>query len=122
MKPITRGGETFIIRNPAHPDEFYLLENRQLDSWDRALDYVSENDKMGLIVTHVDFDAKVWAANEVNCTDPDYSLTGNSHQRLHVVAADNSYASEKVDPVTGYGYTTTRTCATTLSRRVARTA
>ena len=104
MKPITRGGETFIIRNPAHPDEYYLLENRQLDSWDRALDYVSENDKMGLIVTHVDFDAKVWAANEVNCTDPDYSLTGNSHQRLHVVAADNSYASEKVDPVTGYGY------------------
>ncbi len=104
MKPITRGGETFIIRNQAHPDEYYLLENRQLDGWDRALDAIDDQQLLGLLVTHVDFDATIWEYNEVNCTNSTRGQTGNTHQRLHVVAADNSYQSEKTDPVTHYDY------------------
>lgn len=107
MKPISQGGETFIIYNRAHPREYYLLENRQLDGWDRALDAIDDNQKLGLLVTHVDFDPQIWEYNIVNCTDADYNaevgLT-NSHKRLHLLAADNSYAAQKVDPVTQYEY------------------
>lgn len=98
VKPISQGGETFIVRNQAHPDEYYLIENRQMTGWDQALE------GRGLVVSHVDFDAQVWEYNEVNCTKADRVQTGNDHQRLHIIAADNSFGTYKEDPVTGAEY------------------
>lgn len=75
MKALSEGGDTYIIYNEGHPDEYYLLENRQLTGCDAAL-YGA-----GLLVTHVDYSAEVWASNKVNAT---------SRQRCVVVPADNS--------------------------------
>lgn len=80
MQSLQSGGECYVIYNKAHPDEFYLLENRQLDGWDAALPGA------GLLIIHCDYDADVWAANQPN-DDPD-------HQRMTVVPADGRYQSE----------------------------
>ena len=54
MRPVAEGGQTFVIYNDNHKDEYYLLENRQQQGWDGSL-YGK-----GLMITHVDFDATVW--------------------------------------------------------------
>ena len=102
MKPLSQGGQSYIIYNQANRNEYYLLENRQMVGWDRCLDGTEEHSLLGLLVTHVDFDAELWSRNLVNCTDAtrlSYEEVSNDHQRLHVVAADNSYQTYKVDPV-----------------------
>ncbi len=74
MKPLADGGEAYIVRNDAHPDEYYILENRQPVGWDSALP------GRGLLITHVDFDASEWRFNSVNSDD--------RHPRYYAVAAD----------------------------------
>jgi immune inhibitor A len=76
MASATDYGDTYVIYNDQHKDEFYLLENRQKTSWDAYLP------GSGLLVLHVDYNATVWANNEVNNTA--------SHQRCTVIHADNS--------------------------------
>ena len=44
----------YIIRNDGHPDEFYMVENRQSEGWDAALP------GSGLLVFHVDYDPLYW--------------------------------------------------------------
>lgn len=70
MKPLTREGATaYSIVNPAHRDEFYILENRAIESWDK---YIGINNRRkylasgGMLVLHVDYDASIWANNVIN--------------------------------------------------------
>lgn len=73
MKPISEGGETYIIR---HTDnEYYLLENHQWTGWDVGLP------GQGLLITHVDFKASIWEDNAVNNVE--------GHFRYDLVHADN---------------------------------
>lgn len=74
MKPLSAGGEAYMVRNDAHPDEFYILENRQPVGWDAALPGA------GLLITHVDYDPAEWRFNSVNSDD--------RHPRYYAVAAD----------------------------------
>ena len=91
LKPYSDGGEAYILYNEANRNEFFLLENRQYVGWDAGLeDY-------GLLAIHVDYDAGVWAYNEVNTTVDTYS--GNNHQRCTVIPADGVYDSEWVDGI-----------------------
>ena len=85
MKPLSNGGEAYVIYNERNRNEYYLLENRQKVGWDRGLS------GSGLLVLHVDFDKKVWAANEPNTTTQ--SESGNTRQRCIPVPADNSLSS-----------------------------
>ncbi len=87
MRPLSEGGDSYIIYNEGHPDEYYLLENRQGLGWDSALPAA------GLLVLHVDYDERVWRENIVN-TVCDYRGAGlpdhwNTHQRLTLIHADN---------------------------------
>ena len=75
MKPITQEPEAYVIYNDANHDEYYLLENRQLTSWDDA------NEGHGLLILHVDYDKEAWTDNTVN--------NNPSHQRLTIFHADN---------------------------------
>ena len=77
MKSLQNGGESYIIYNKSNKNEYYLLENRQLDGWDESLPAA------GLLILHCDYDEMVWAANSPN-NDPD-------HQRLTVVPGDGEY-------------------------------
>ena len=90
MKPISEGGNGYIIYNDGHPDEYYILENRQQTNWDQNIP------GRGLLITHVDFDSLIWYLNVPNSiltstdsyvTDYDYPL--NDHARIIIVRADN---------------------------------
>ena len=81
MRPLSDGGEAYIVRNDAYPDEYYILENRQRVGCDRGL-YAS-----GLLVCHVDYSAEAWNANDVNTTK----------ERFSIFAADNSWQRTEAD-------------------------
>lgn len=81
MKPISDGGDTYIIYNDGNKDEYFLLENRQKTGTDAAL-YAA-----GLMITHVDYSEEAWTANNVNTTK----------ERCFTVAADNSYERTETD-------------------------
>ncbi|MBE6270655.1 MAG: M6 family metalloprotease domain-containing protein [Prevotella ruminicola] len=96
MKALDDGGDFFIIYNDAHPEEYYLLENRQQAGWD------ADVPASGLLVLHVDFDEELWRYNLVNNTT---SYNGyNKHQRCTVIPADNNLAtSDAAGDVYPYG-------------------
>lgn len=66
--------------NDASGSEYYILENRQPSVW------YPERLGSGMFVTHVDYNAAVWANNTVN--------TVKDHRRMSFVPADNSIKSE----------------------------
>ena len=76
MKPIDQSPEAYILYNDNNRDEFYILENRQSGKWTR---YPGGH---GLLIMHVDYDARYFAYNMVN--------TEADHLRMQVVAADGS--------------------------------
>lgn len=65
----------YAIMNEANENEYYLLENRQKQGWDS---YMYGH---GLMVMHVDYDARVWAFNTVN--------NKASRQRMTIIPADD---------------------------------
>lgn len=75
MLPVAGGGESFLIRNAANADEYYLLENRQRTGWDYGLP------GEGLLVAHVDYHRETWSSNRVN--------SQKGHLRYDLVHADN---------------------------------
>ena len=81
MKPLSEGGDTYIIYNDGDRNEYFLLENRQKTGCDAAL-YAA-----GLMITHVDYSEEAWTANNVNTTK----------ERCFIVAADNSKQRTVVD-------------------------
>jgi M6 family metalloprotease-like protein len=94
MAPLSRYGATYVVRNPDHRDEMYVIDNRQLSGFDAALP------GRGLLVTYVDYDQTLWDYNNVNATGYN-SRTGltNDHQRATILHADNreDVYSEKGD-------------------------
>ena len=80
LQTFANGGKPVKVTNPANEDEFYILENRQQTGWDA---YLSSH---GMMITHVDYDADIWAANQVN-VDPD-------HKRMTIMPADNDLSIE----------------------------
>ena len=88
MKPLLEGGEAYAIYNPRNHDEYYLLESKGRCKWDSYLP------NSGLLVLHVDYDAKLWAYNMVNNTE---QKQYNTHQRLTIVPADASYGNADRD-------------------------
>ena len=75
MPALTSEPIAYILRNSGKSDEYYLLENRQPESWD------GEIAAHGLLVLHVDYDETAWTENTVN--------TVRNHQRMTIVPADN---------------------------------
>lgn len=85
-EPLSKGGNGYKITNTENPNEFYTLENRQNDGWDKYIGYSTRNDgHHGLLITHIDYDANKWMANRVN--------TDASHQRLTLIPADGTLDS-----------------------------
>lgn len=70
------GAQAYCIRNPENEKEYYILENRQPDTW------YPDRFGHGLLITHVDCDSKIWNTNKVN--------SDANRQRFSFVPADNS--------------------------------
>ncbi|MBR6140413.1 MAG: M6 family metalloprotease domain-containing protein [Bacteroidaceae bacterium] len=76
MPALTSMPVAYILRNSGKEDEYYLLENRQQEGWDKRLS------GHGLLILHVDYDRQAWEENTVN--------TKSQHQRMTIIPADNS--------------------------------
>lgn len=74
MKPIDESPEAYILTNDNNPNEFYILENRRPNKWNRF------PGGRGLLIMHVDYDARYFAYNQVNVEA--------DHLRMQVVPAD----------------------------------
>ena len=91
LVPTSNNGGAYVMYNDAHPDEFYMIENRQKTNWDAGLP------AKGLMITHVDFDKEIWEQNTPNSkvtqsdvAQSDGELTkANDHQRCTIFHADN---------------------------------
>ena len=104
LKSMSDYGETYVIYNDAHPDEYFMIENRQKKGWDAS--YPAK----GLMISHVDFNADVWLDNTPNTkiTASDKAYYGyrstNDHQRMTIMHADNNDDSQYYSTWIG-GYT-----------------
>ena len=82
-------GKGIKIISDSDPNEYYILENRQLSGWDAYLP------NHGLMITHVYYDETAWAENTVNSTDT---------RRMTIIPADNSLKMDRYQDETGYYY------------------
>ena len=87
MQPLATKGEAYILYNDKNKNEYYMLENRQPIDFDKGL-YGH-----GLLILHVDYDAKAWSGNKVN--------DEQGHERMRVIAADNEYDSRSASSIAG---------------------
>lgn len=111
MPAIINDKVAYIVYNEGNKNEYYLLENRQQQSYDKYLP------GHGMLVIHVDYDPNVWSYNEVNTTGYG-TYTNNNHQRLTVIPANNNTKTESGIPYPGTkkntSLTNTSTPAATL--------
>lgn len=98
MRPLSEGGEAYLLRNNGYGNEYYLLENRQKTGWDAGLP------GQGLLVLHVDYDEYIWAGNQVNTTS--VVASDKNHQHCTIFHADNTSGTndEYGDPYPYNGY------------------
>lgn len=94
LKAISEGGGAYVLKNKAHEDEYYIIENRQKTGWDAYLP--SE----GVMITHVDYDAYIWWNNMPNTKgnyyDENKNVYYNDHQRLTIFRAGKSTSGDGV--------------------------
>ena len=75
MLPLTQGGVGYKVVNDANKNEYYILENRKQEGWDKHL-FGS-----GMLVIHVDYNKSAWDSNKINTT--------KDHPRYTLIPADN---------------------------------
>ena len=75
MLPLTQGGVGYKVVNDANNNEYYILENRKQEGWDKYL-FGS-----GMLVIHVDYLKSAWDNNTINTT--------KNHPRYTLIPADN---------------------------------
>lgn len=81
MPSIAQSPIAYKITNDNHPDEYYILENRQNEGW---FSFVNSSNKChGLLISHIDYLPAAWMTNSVNTT--------TNHQRMSIIPADNDY-------------------------------
>lgn len=94
LKAISEDGGAYVLKNKAHEDEYYIIENRQNTGWDAYLP--SE----GVMITHVDYDAYIWWNNMPNTKgnyyDENKNVYYNDHQRLTIFRAGKSTSDDGV--------------------------
>lgn len=104
LESLSSSNKAYFIVNSNNPNEYYTLENRQLEGWDAKLP------GHGLLICHVNYDLGVWNLNRVNS-----NASGYEHVKL--IAADgNDISGEAGDLFPG---TTLKTSFTDNSKPAA---
>ncbi|MBR0181108.1 MAG: M6 family metalloprotease domain-containing protein [Prevotella sp.] len=65
LSPLHTSPDARIYRTSADANDYYLIENRKKESWDKYIPTA------GLMAWHIDYDAEAWAMNVVN-NDPNH--------------------------------------------------
>lgn len=93
LENIQASNKAYFIVNPENENEYFTLENRQQQGWDKGIPY------HGLVVTYVSYDPSCWRRNVVNATMASF------YEHVRIVAADNIWStvgtSEQGDPFPG---------------------
>lgn len=76
LRHIENHDEAYKIVAAGNPNEYYTLENRQQEGWDKYLP------GHGMMIVHVDYNEQVWAENIVNSA-------ASGHAHLQIVPANN---------------------------------
>lgn len=84
LRPFDQTHDAAFIVNPANPDEYYTLENRQQQGWDKGIP------GHGLVVSYCHYDRKHWNRNTVNAVAAGY-------EHVRIVAADNNWQNTLID-------------------------
>ena len=82
IQPLSQNGQGYKITNPANPNEYYWLENRQNEGWDLNVGYSLSGIKAfhhGMLVCHVDYLQSAWTSNTINYQ--------SDHQRMTIIPA-----------------------------------
>ena len=101
LKPVAKGGQAYVLYNSGYHDEFFVIENRQKNGWDKHIP------GKGLMINYVDYDELLWEYNLVNAVgnlaemyglnpgNEGYDLlnTTNDHQRTTIFRANNKMSS-----------------------------
>ncbi|MBR6592527.1 MAG: M6 family metalloprotease domain-containing protein [Prevotella sp.] len=74
LPELTTSNFAYRISVPGKPSEYFVLENRQQQGWDRFLP------GHGMLLWHIDVDTAEWAGNSANAI--------GSHQLIDIVEAD----------------------------------
>lgn len=88
LQPITTNTGA-IIQTPK-TNEFFLLENRQNEGWDKYLP------GHGMLIWHVDFNQSIWDNNSVN--------NSSSHQYVEIEKANNVFSSSDDSVLAGWAW------------------
>lgn len=75
LQSLQSSNEAYIIKSEK-ANEYFMLENRQLEGWDRELP------QSGMLIYHIDYNESVWRSNKVNANP--------NHQYVDLEAADNA--------------------------------
>lgn len=75
LPELTQSNFAYRISVPGKPSEYYVLENRQQQGWDRFLP------GHGMLMWHIDVDTAEWKGNTAN--------TIGNHQLIDIVEADD---------------------------------
>lgn len=75
IPPLQESNVAYKIPVSGRPDEWFILENRQLTKWDSYLP------NHGMLIWHIDYVASVWNSDRVNDTE--------NHQYVDIVEAGN---------------------------------
>lgn len=89
LEPIHKSNTACLIQTEKE-NEFFLLENRQQDGWDKYLPY------HGMLVWHIDFQQDVWDMNRVNNIA--------AHQYVDIEEANNNPNGNSDTALKGYPF------------------
>lgn len=84
LRPFSETHDAAFIVNPANPDEYFTLENRQQTGWDKGIP------GHGLVVSYCHYDKQHWNRNTVNAIAAKY-------EHVRIVAADNIWMNSMTD-------------------------
>lgn len=105
LEALGSSNRAYFIVSEKNPNEYYTLENRQNQGWDAHLP------GHGLLITHIDYDLKLWNMNRVNT-----SMAG--HERVKLIPADQK--NEQGDPGDTYPGSSNNTSFTDNSKPAAK--
>ena len=87
MQALADEPQAYLIRNDGHPDEYYIVENRQKKGWDSYLP------GSGIMIFHIDFDPSIWTSTKETPNYPSYislGITYPAQARYVLFHANNS--------------------------------
>lgn len=84
LTSLEENNDALFILADDDANEYYTLENRQPNKWDKALP------AHGMLISHIKYDRTLWQTNMVNTARAGY-------EHIQLVAADNKYSESDED-------------------------